>query len=158
MGLTSKLVSLALVVTLSAVAVAQQPLSNWANVENLKHGTSIVVTTRNGREFTGVKRQSTGDSLLLEAKFAVQGNRTISLARDEIAQVNKMKSKWMYPLIGLGVGIAAGVAIGDTADHRGGDDPGLGKVVGGLLGGTIGLGTGAALSRKPGTKTIYVAP
>ena len=159
MLLAKKLFSLALVVLLlSAGAFAQQSTSNWANVENLKNGAKIIVTTRNGREFVGVKRQSTDDTLFMETKLAAQGSRTISLTKDEIAEVSKTKSKWFYPLIGLGLGIGVGIAIGDTQDHRGGDDPGIGKVVGGLMGGAIGGATGSFLSRKPGTKTIYSAP
>jgi hypothetical protein len=154
-----KLVSLVLVLLLSSLPTfAQQSLSSWANVENLKNGTNIVVVTKNGREFIGKKRQSTNDTLFMETKFAVQGNRTISLTKDEIGQVSKTKSKWFYPLIGLGIGLAAGVAIGSTADHPYSDDPGMGKLLGGLLGGPVGLATGSFLARKPGTKTIYVAP
>jgi hypothetical protein len=154
-----KLCSLMIVVMLSSVsAFAQNPNSNWTNVEKLKHGTKIVVVTKNGREFVGTKRQSTDDSLFMETNFAIQGNRTISLSKDEIAEVSKLKSKWFYQLIGLGIGLAVGVAIGDTYDHPGSDDPGLGKVLIGGIGGGIGLATGSIFSRKPGKKAIYVAP
>src|SRR5260221_14125751 len=99
---------------------AQQALSNWSNVENLKPGTKIVVRTKNGREFVGTKRQSTDDTLFMEAKFAVQGARTISLSKDEIQEVRKQKSSsFFYPLLGLAIGIGVGVAIGSTADHPG---------------------------------------
>ena len=154
-----KLFSLVLSLLLTSLPVAaQQPLSKWANVENLKNGTKVVVLTRNGREFIGIKRQATDDSLSIETKFAVQGNRTISLTRDEIAEVRKTKPTWFYPLLGLGVGIAAGAAIGSTADRPGTDDPTIGRVIGGGLGAGIGLAVGAGLARRPGTKTIYVAP
>jgi len=148
-----------IVLVLSSVtAFAQKATSSWSSVENLKKGTKIIVTTRNGREFIGVKRQSTDDTLFMETNFAVQGNQTISLTKDEIAEVSKAKSKWFYPLIGAGIGIAVGAAIGSTQDHRGGDDPGLGKVLGGGLGGAIGLAAGSGFSRKPGKKTIYIGP
>jgi hypothetical protein len=154
-----KLCSLMIVLALSsATAFAQKATSSWANVENLNNGTKIVVTTKNGREFVGVKRQSTDDTLFMETKFAVQGSRTISLTKDEIAEVSKTKSKWFYPLIGAAIGIAAGAAIGSTQDHPGSDDPTIGRVLGGGLGGAIGLAAGAGFMRKPGTKTIYVAP
>lgn len=159
MAFTNRLVSLVIVMTLSSsMAFAQKPISNWANIENLKNGSRIVVTTKNGREFAGVKRQSTDDTLFMETKLPAQGSRTISLSKDEIAEVSKTKSKWWCPLVGIGIGIAVGVAIGSTQDHPGTDDPDAGKLVGGLLGGLIGGATGSALSRKPGTKTIYVAP
>jgi len=148
-----------MVLMLSAVpGFAQKVSSSWDTVENLKLGTRIVVTTKNGREFVGTKRQSTDDTLFMETNFAIQGNRTISLSKDEIAEVSKLKSKWLYQLIGMGIGVAVGVAIGDTYDHPGSDDPGLGKVLIGGIGGGIGLATGSVFSRKPGKKTIYVAP
>ena len=154
-----KLCSLMIVLALSSVTTfAQKATSSWASVESLKNGTKIIVNTKNGREFIGVKRQSTDDTLFMETNFAVQGTRTISLAKDEIAEVSKAKSKWFYPLVGAGIGIAVGAAIGSTQDHRGGDDPGLGKVLGGGLGGAIGLAAGSGLMRKPGKETIYVAP
>ncbi len=154
-----KLCSLMMVLMLSAVpGFAQKVSSSWDTVENLKLGTRIVVTTKNGREFVGTKRQSTDDTLFMETNFAIQGNRTISLSKDEIAEVSKLKSKWLYQLIGMGIGVAVGVAIGDTYDHPGSDDPGLGKVLIGGIGGGIGLATGSVFSRKPGKKTIYVAP
>ena len=154
-----KLCSLMVVLVLSAVpAFAQKVSSSWDAVENLKHGTRIVVITRNGREFVGTKRQTTNATLFMETRFAVQGNRTITLSKDEVAEVSKLKSKWFYTLIGVGIGVAVGVAIGSTADRPGTDDPGLGKVLGGGLGAAIGLAAGAGFSRKPGKKMIYVAP
>ena len=156
---TRKLCSLMMVLILVSVpAFGQQATSSWSNVEGLKNGTKIVVTTKNGREFVGLKRQATDDTLFLETNFAVQGSRTISLTKDEIAEVSKTKSKWKYPLIGAGIGIAAGIAIGNTADHPDSDDPGLGKFVGGVMGGLGGLLGGSMFSRRPAVKTIYVAP
>ena len=157
--MSRKLCSLMIVLMLSAMpGLAQKVSSSWDTVENLKHGTRIVVSTRNGREFVGTKRQSTDDTLFMETNFAIQGSRTISLSKDEIAEVSKLKSKWLYQLIGMGIGVAVGVAIGDTYDRPGSDDPGLGKVLIGGIGGGIGLATGSVFSRKPGKKTIYVAP
>ena len=143
---------------LSTTLFAQQSLSNWSNVENLRPGTKIVVRTKNGREFVGTKRQSTDDTLFMEAKFQLQGSRTISLSKDEIQEVRKNKSTFFYPLVGLAIGLGVGVAFGARADHPGTDDPNLGKIVYGVLGGGIGLAAGSGLSRKPRTKQIYVAP
>jgi hypothetical protein len=145
---------------------AQQNLSDWSNVEKLKPGTRIIVSTRKGIEFAGVKRQSTDDTLFMEVGLPVDGTRTISLPREEIAEVRKRKSpdlKWS--LIGAVVGVGLGVAIGSTADHPGSDDPGLGKLIGGALGGLIGLAVGVAVPREASRraaprkgKKIYVAP
>ena len=154
-----QLLSIVLVLLMSSATMfAQQALSNWSNVENLKPGTKIVVRTKNGREFVGTKRQSTDDTLFMEAKFAVQGLRTISLSKDEIQEVRKKKSTFFYPLLGLAIGIGVGIAVGSTADHPGTDDPNLGKILGGALGGGIGLTAGEGISRRPKTKQIYVAP
>ncbi|HBB96434.1 MAG TPA: hypothetical protein DC054_13690 [Blastocatellia bacterium] len=154
-----QVLSIVLVLLMSSTTMfAQQALSNWSNVENLKPGTKIVVRTKNGREFVGTKRQSTDDTLFMEARFPVQGVRTISLSKDEIQEVRKNKSTFFYPLLGLAIGIGVGVAIGSTADHPGTDDPNLGKILGGVLGGGIGLTAGEGISRRPKTKQIYVAP
>src|SRR6266550_6833016 len=154
-----KLLSMVLVLLVASTTLfAQQSLSNWSNVENLKPGTKILVRTKNGREFVGTKRQSTDDTLFMEAKFPVQGARTISLSKDEIQEVRKNKSTFYYPLLGLAIGLGVGVAIGARADHPGTDDPNLGKMLGGGLGGGIGLIAGEGLSRRPKTKQIYVAP
>ena len=154
-----QLLSIVLVLLMSSATMfAQQALSNWSNVENLKADTKIVVRTKNGREFVGTKRQSTDDTLFMEAKFAVQGVRTISLSKDEIQEVRKKKSTFFYPLLGLAIGIGVGIAVGSTADHPGTDDPNLGKILGGVLGGGIGLTAGEGISRRPKTKQIYVAP
>ena len=154
-----KLCSLTIVLLLSAVsAFAQNASSSWSAVEGLKNGSRIVVVTKNGREYVGTKRQSTDDTLFMESKFAVQGNRTISLSKDEIAQVTRTKSKWFYQLIGVGIGVAVGVAIGDRYDGPGSDDPGMGKILLGGIGGGAGWLAGSLLSRKPATRVIYVAP
>lgn len=154
-----RLLSMVLVLLLASTTLfAQQALSNWSNVENLKSGTKVVVRTKNGREFVGTKRQSTDDTLFMEASFPVQGMRTISLSKDEIQEVRKNKSTFFYPLLGLAIGVGVGVALGSRYDHRGSEDPNLGKVLVGGLGGGIGLAAGAGFSRKPRTKQIYVAP
>jgi len=154
-----KLLSMVLILLVASTTLfAQQSLSNWSNVENLKPGTKIVVRTKNGREFVGTKRQSTNDTLFMEARFPVQGARTISLSKDEIQEVRKNKSTFYYPLVGLAIGLGVGVAIGARADHPGTDDPNLGKMLGGGLGGGIGLIAGEGLSRRPKTKQVYLAP
>ena len=154
-----QLLSIVLVLLMASTTLfAQQALSNWSNVENLKPGTKIVVRTKNGREFVGTKRQSTDDTLFMEARFPVQGMRTISLSKDEIQEVRKNKSTFYYPLVGLAIGLGVGVAIGARADHPGTDDPNLGKILGGALGGGIGLTAGEGISRKPKTKQVYLAP
>jgi hypothetical protein len=141
-----------------SMLLAQKSLSDWSVIEKLKPGTQIIVTTKNGREFMGEKRQSTDDTLFMETSSAVQGLLTISLSRDEIAEVRKRKSRAFFPLIAAAIGIGVGAAIGSTADHPYSDDPGLGKLVGGVMGGAIGLGAGSFFGRTIKSKRIYVAP
>src|ERR1051325_1484908 len=83
-----------------AILFAQQPSHDWSSIENTKPGTNIIVLTKNGREFAGTKRQSTDDTLFMETRFPVQGTRTISLSRNEIGEVKKKKSRWVFGLIG----------------------------------------------------------
>src|SRR5262245_47828512 len=148
MRLTKKSLASILVLLLTATTLfAQKNLSDWNIVEKLKPGARIVVITKNGREFDGEKRQSTPDTLFLETRFAIQGNRTISISRDEIAEVRKVKSHKFLPIITTAIGIGVGVAFGAAADRPGTDDPNMGKLVGGLLGGLGGLTGGAVISK-----------
>ncbi|MDX6305587.1 MAG: hypothetical protein QOI77_2556 [Blastocatellia bacterium] len=147
-----------ILVLIPSLLVAQKNLSDWSNVEKLKPGTRVIVTTRKGREFIGEKRQTTDDTLFMEIGLPGSGTRVISVPREEIGEVRKGKSRWVYPLLGAAIGVAAGVAIGSTADHPGSDDPGLGKLLGGGLGGLIGGGTGSVIAKTKRWKKIYSAP
>jgi transketolase N-terminal domain/subunit len=142
----------------SSIICAQQKLSNWSNVENLKHGAKIVVVTKNGREFVGTKRQTTDDTLFLETTFPVQGVSTVSLTKSEISSVAKSKSRKWIPVVGTAIGIAIGLAFGARADRYNYEDPGLGKALLGSLGGGIGFATGATLARRPKQVLVYLAP
>lgn len=135
-----------------------QKQSDWSVIEKLKVGTQIIVITKNGREFVGEKRQATDDTLFMETNFMVQGTRTISLTRAEIGEVQKRESRRYSPLIGAAIGIGLGIAIGATQDHPYSDDPGLGKLVGGVMGGAIGFGAGATVQKLSKSKMIYFAP
>ncbi len=138
---------------------AQKALNDWNNVVKMKSGTKIIVITKNGREYAGEKRVANDDMLFMAVNFEVQGQRTINLSRDEIAEVRKRKNRWLIPLVSTAVGLGVGIAIGATADHPYSDDPGLGKMVGGLMGGLIGAGAGGGIDRfRKNTKAVYVAP
>ena len=139
-----------------AILFAQQPSNDWSNVENAKPGTKIIVLTKNGREFMGTKRQSTDDTLFMETRFPVQGTRTISLSRNEIGEVKKKKSRWVFSLIGSAIGAGVGLAIGQHYDRPGTDDPGLGKLLFIPFGAGMGYVAGSLIPRPP--KTIYSAP
>ena len=152
------LFSIALMLLMSSASFAQQSLSNWSNVENLKHGTKIVVITKNGREFVGTKRQTTDDTLFLETTFPVHGVSTVSLTKSEISSVAKSKSRRWPIIAGAATGVAVGLAFGARADRNNYEDPGLGKALGGFLGGGLGLAAGAAFAQRPKQVLIYLAP
>ena len=136
---------------------AQKKLSDWNNVEKLKSSAKIIVTTKKGMEFAGEKRQVTDDTLFLETALPVHGTRIITLERVEIAAVRQRKSRGFLVVIGAAIGVAAGAAIGAAVyDHPGTDDPHMGALVIGALGGLIGGGTASLIPKK--TKTIYLAP
>ena len=101
-----------------SISFAQKNLSDWGNVEKLKPGTRVIVTTRKGREFFGEKRQTTDDTLFMEIGLPGSGTRVISVPREEIGEIQKGKSRWVYPLIGAAIGMSAGVAEFQWA-HRG---------------------------------------
>jgi hypothetical protein len=153
------ILSIALVLSLSAgTLLAQQKLSLWSNVENLKHGARIVVLTKNGRTFFGTKRQTTDDTLFVETADELQGLRTISLSKSEIASVSIVKSRKWLAVAGAAVGVGVGLAFGARADRNNYEDPGLGKLLGGVIGGGLGFLGGSAFAMKPKQKQIYAAP
>jgi len=155
-----KLLAILLVFLLSPASLfAQKKLSDWGNVEKLKPSARIVVTTKKGLEFFGEKRHTTPDELFMEVSLPGQGTRTITLERDDIAEVRKKKSGSWLPAIGGAIGVGAGIGFGSLADHPGTDDPHMGAMIGGLMGGLFGLLAGQAVAMKKGrAKTIYIAP
>jgi hypothetical protein len=159
MKTSKKLLAIVFVLLLTpGLLLAQKKLSDWNNVAQLKPGTKIIVTTRNGREFIGEKRQANDDMMFMETISAVNSSRTISLSRDEIAEVRKKKSSGFMPFIGAAIGVAVGAGIGAAVyDHPGTDDPHSGAMVMGALGGLIGGGAGAFVHHNK-SKIIYVAP
>ena len=136
--------------------LAQKPSTDWNTIETLKPGAKLIVLTKNGREFEGEKRQSTDDTLFMATASRIRGPRTIDLRRDEIGEVRKKKRRWVFPLVGAAIGLGVGLGIGQSYDRRGGDDPGLGKLLLGPLGALMGLAGGSFVPQNP--KTIYVAP
>jgi hypothetical protein len=152
-----RLLAIGLILLLTpSLLFAQKNLSDWANVEKLKSGTKVTVSTKKGREFTGEMRRSTDDSLFVEVGLPVHGTRIISLAREEIAQVRIWKSRVVLQILGAAIGMGAGIAIGSAFDHPFSDDPGLAKLLGGGLGGLAGAAVGGRIPRK--SKRVYLAP
>jgi len=155
-----KFLAISLVLLLSpAVLFAQKNLFDWSKVEKLKPSAIIIVTTKKGMEFVGEKRQATDDTLFMEISLPGSGTRTITLEKDDIAEVRKKKSGSWLPVIGGAIGVGAGIGFGSLADHPGTDDPHMGAMIGGLMGGLFGLLGGQIIGKVKGkTKKIYVAP
>jgi hypothetical protein len=154
-----KLLAILLVFLLTPAGLfAQKKLSDWGNVEKLKPSARIIVTTKKGLEFSGEKQHATPDTLLMEVSLPGQGTRTITLEKDDIAEVRQKKSGSWLPVIGGAIGVGAGIGFGSLADHPGTDDPHIGAMIGGLMGGLFGLAGGQIITKVASkAKTIYVA-
>ncbi len=155
-----KLLAILLVFLLTPAGLfAQKKLSDWGNIEKLKPSTRIIVTTKKGLEFFGEKRHTTPDELFMEVALPGSGTRTITLEKDDIAEVRKKKSGSWLPIVGGAIGVGAGIGFGSLADHPGTDDPHMGAMIGGLMGGLFGLAGGQIIAKVKGKpKKIYVAP
>jgi hypothetical protein len=140
---------------------AQVPLGRWEKVEGLQPGTSIII------------RLKTGD--LLEGAFK-------SFSRDSVVLIDWSALEWMIPkstvqkietsakvpdrlrngtLIGMLIGMAAGiggmVAFRDsvTSNHAPWSDEERGFVmIGALVGGGVGAGTGAIVDASFKRRTL----
>jgi hypothetical protein len=162
MSKIKKALSALLIIALfSCTTLAGLKPDDWANVKKLKGGSRIVVETKTGRVIKGEVRVVTDDTLFLETTLPDGSMRDVALDKSDVMEVRRRGGRGavgLNPLLGAAIGLGVGVAIGAGSDnaHRGGDDPGIGKLLFGLLGTTTGLAVGSAIPAKE--KTIYVAP
>jgi hypothetical protein len=159
MPLSRNLIAALLIAALLPCSVqAKTNLSDWGNVQRLKIGAKIVVSTKRGDRFAGELKHVDTDSLVLLVRVRDVMRRAIDLRREDVAEVRKPKSRYLPLLLGAGIGVGVGVGIGAISDarHPYGDDPGLGKVLFGFLGGLMGVAGGGSIPMKG--KKIYVAP
>jgi uncharacterized transporter YbjL len=138
--------------------MAQGKLSDWGNVEKLKAGTKIVVHTTKRQEIEGEVLKVTDEMLFLEVAKPFGDWQRVVLPREEVTEIRNRRAKHVNALIGAAIGIGVGVGIGAIYDsrHPFSDDPGIGKLTFGLLGGLAGVATGGSLPTKG--RKIYVAP
>ena len=154
-----------MILLLSVVAVgsAQTP-SNWDNVKALAQGTQIRVAE--GTSAHGTSQSSVGtlghitdnDLVLMQGT----GNRSIPRAQIISLSIRKQRHGVRNALIGLGVGTAAGIAIGagiGEAQARGCQQflCGLSLPVDAAAGGAIGLvaGTITGIFWPTGWQKVY---
>jgi hypothetical protein len=159
MSLSRNLIAALLIAALLPCSVqAKTNLSDWGNVQRLKIGAKIVVSTKRGDRFAGELKHVDTDSLVLLVRVRDVMRQAIDLRREDVAEVRKPKSRYLPLLLGAGIGVGVGVGIGAISDarHPYGDDPGLGKVLFGFLGGLMGVAGGGAIPMKG--KKIYIAP
>ena len=149
---------LLVVLLLSEINLAKSNVHDWNNVRILDIGSTIVVKTKQGEKYEGKLDLATVDSLSIVVKVPRVMQQVISLRRDEIKEVRTKLSRIAEAGLGAGIGLGVGIGLGAIADSKDkfGEDPGLGKFVGGLLGVTLGAALGGGIGF--GSRKIYEAP
>jgi len=165
--------ALALLILLLATTLncSAKDLSDWAEVQKLKTGTEVLVVDTSGNRVDGYVTSVSQNELRVNA---MAGNQPGLLspavfARAVVGEVYKVGKKYDRRLgaknliLASGVGLLGGIAIGAAVDqaHPSIEDPGQGKLVGGILGFFAGpavlAGSRAILSALHRTKLIYKA-
>jgi hypothetical protein len=127
----------------------------WENVETLRKGQNLEVTTTGLRTVRGTYLSSSEAAIRLQTP---QGE--VSLMKEEVFRVKSQEGKRKQNIvIGVVVGALAGVALGAVADYKDdvdGSDSGSNN---GKLGGSaVGAGVGAGIaSLFAGHRVIYRA-
>ena len=156
-----KAVSALLMIALfSCATLASAGKGSWIAVKRIKPGSRIIVRTNTGMVVRGDMRLATDDKLFIEVEGQSGVPQDVDFSRSDVTEVRTRGSRrsGRNTLIGVAVGLGAGIAIGAGVDaaHKGGDDPGIGKLLFGLLGTTTGLAVGSAI---PGPdEVVYSAP
>jgi small nuclear ribonucleoprotein (snRNP)-like protein len=150
--------ALLMVALMPLTVLAKTDLSDWNNVQRLKVGSTVIVSTKKGERFLGDVRHVDNDSLILLVKVSSVARQAFELRREDVAEVRKRRSRALMTALGVAIGLGVGIGIGAISDarHPYSDDPGIGKALFGGLGALGGIGLGAALPLKG--KKIYVAP
>jgi hypothetical protein len=101
-----------LIVLTLGIAAAQPP--EWDNVKRIAKDTEIRVSMSDGKSYRGQLQSATGDSLMIIAASSQE-----TLARPQIKKVSTKKKghRLRNTLIGTGVGVVAGAAIGAASSQ-----------------------------------------
>ena len=127
----------------------------WENLESLRMGQRLEVTTTKLRTVQGTYLNSSEAAIRLKAP---EGEITVT--REEVFRVKSQEGKRKQNiLVGVVVGALAGVALGAVADYKDdvdGSDPGSnnGKLGGSAVGAGIGAGIGSLFG---GHRVVYRA-
>jgi hypothetical protein len=153
--------ALLIIALFSCSTLAGTGSGDWASVKKLKAGSRILVQTKTGRVIKGEVRLVTDNTLFLETTLPDGNVQDVTLDRSDVVEVRGRGGRagsGMNSLIGAAIGLGVGIAIGSgyDASHKTGDDPGIGKLLFGLLGTTSGFAVGSAIPARD--KTIYVSP
>ena len=132
------------VCVLSELALAKNNINDWNNVRILEIGSTIVVKTKQGEKYEGKLDLATVDSLSIVVTVPHVIRRVIDLRKDEIREVRTKLPRVASTAIGAGIGLGVGVGLGQIIDSKDkfGEDPGLGKFVGGFVGTLLGAAVG----------------
>ena len=161
--------TLLLVANLKAVA---KDLTDWKRVQELRVGTEVRVVDSFGNVVDGYVTSVSPDELKLKALVTNQPGLSVPAVfpRADLSEVYKLGRKYERRLGGKNlilasaVGVVGGIAIGAAVDHSypNTEDPGQGKLVGGVLGFFTGPAVlaiaRAVISSLHRTKLIYRAP
>ena len=164
------LVLLMLLVVTSLKAVAND-LADWTQVQKLKLGSDVRIVDRFGNAVDGYLVSVSRDELKLDVLVTNQPGLLSPpvFARSDIREAYKLGKRFERRLSGKNlvlastIGLLGGIAIGAAVDqaHPSVEDPGQGKLVGGVLGffmGPAALASGrAVVSGLHQTKLIYRA-
>lgn len=141
-----------------AIVAGQQPATgNWSAVQTLAVNERLVVRQRDGKTIKGEMIEATEQVLILD-----RDGKPFSIARADIYQIHRSvgkakKAKWA--LIGSGVGVAVGTAIGATKYDRGTDDSEIFLTMGFVFGAGIGAVSGAIFgTTRRQRELVYQAP
>lgn len=150
--------ALLVVVCLSQISFAKNNVHDWNNVRIIDIGSTIVVKTKQGEKYEGKLEVATPTSLSIAVTVPRVMRQVIDLRKDEVREVRTKLSRGASTAIGAAIGLGVGIGLGQIADSKDkyGEDPGLGKFVGGLLGVLWGAVGGMAIGF--GSKKIYEAP
>lgn len=150
--------ALLVILLLSQLSFAKSNVHDWNNVRILDIGSTIVVKTKQGEKYEGKIELATVSSLSIAVTVPRVMRQVIDLRVDEIKEVRTKLSRGASTAIGAGIGLGIGIGLGQIADSKDkyGEDPGLGKFVGGLLGVLWGAVGGMAIGF--GSKKVYEAP
>jgi hypothetical protein len=165
----SPLVLTLIIITCSHIEA--KDFTKWSNVQKLNAGTEVLVVDASANRLSGYVVSVTPDHLKLDAMATNQPGllSPIVFDRRRVREVYKVGKKYEPRLSGKNfilasaAGLVSGIAIGAAVDaaHPSAEDPGQGKLIGGIVGffmGPAALAVGrGVLSAMHKTKLIYRA-